>query len=735
MQALATHIVGGEMIYDQLGNNNYRITLKVYRDCYNGVPPFDGDFSSGSSNVVPAYITVYQSNGSVYLARYDIGAPIVTSIPPSINNPCIITPNNVCVEEGLYTYTLNLPPIAGGYDIIYQRCCRNNTILNIVQPGATGSSYYAHINGPEVVVNNNSPRFKKFPPIFICNNLNIAFDHSATDPDGDQLVYSLCPPFQGLSGCCPSIQTVTYSANTNSTCSSPPPYCDIIAAPPPYPSVVFTSSFTGSYPMASNPAININSATGFLNGKPTMLGQWVVGVCVQEFRNGQLIGTHYRDFQFNVVSCIVTVVSVIQPQTKRCEGNTFNFVNQSVGGTSFHWNFGVPNTLADTSNMANPSYTYQDTGKYVVTLITNPNKPCADTTNDTFYVYPKLSVNYVRPTKQCLKGNSFNFNAQGVFINSTTFKWNFTARATPSVAATKTVTGVVFDTSGIYNVKVYAKQLTCIDSFIDTIRVIDRPRAKIRNFPTKLCDPARVAFSNGSTSELPVRYIWSFSDGESSTAFEPVKVFTPPGVYSITLTAITDTICKDTTRFTINTVTVDPTPKADFVATPTVVSIFDAEILFTNTASPDVTAWEYDYGDGVGSTNASGIHVYRNYGDFKVTQKVSNVFNCRDSITKDIKILPEHRFWIPNTFTPNGDARNEVFMPSIIGVTNYEFEIYDRWGELIFKANDVERGWNGKIGDKLCKQDVYVWRITFKNVVTLKNELHIGHVLLLRDDF
>jgi gliding motility-associated-like protein len=731
----STHIVGGEMIYDQLGNANYRITLKVYRDCYNGVPPFDGDFSGGTSNVSTAYITVYKSNGNVLVGRYNIGAPIITFIPPSINNPCIITPNNVCVEEGVYTYTLNLPPITGGYDVIYQRCCRNQTILNIVTPGAVGATYYAHINGPEVVMNNSSPRFKKFPPIFICNNLNIAFDHSATDPDGDQLVYSLCAPYSGLSGCCPSIYNAISAPNSNSSCVSPPPYCDTVAAPPPYLPVVFNGTYSGSIPMASNPLININQATGFLNGKPTMLGQWVVGVCVSEFRNGQKIGEHYRDFQFNVVSCSVTVVSIIDPQEKRCEGNSFNFVNQSIGGTTFSWNFGVPGTLADTSSVPNPTYTYQDTGKYVVTLITNPNKPCADTTKDTFYVYPKLQVNFIPPAKQCLKGNAFNFDAQGVFINSVTFKWDLTSHATPSVASTKTVTGVVFDTSGVYTIKLYGKQITCIDSFLDTIRVIDRPRAKIRNFPTKLCDPARVAFSNGTTSELPVRYLWQFSDGTTSTEFEPLKTFTPPGVYSITLLAITDTLCKDTSKFTINTVTVHPTPVADFVATPTVVSIFDAEILFTNMASYDVTDWEYDYGDGIGSTIASGVHVYRNYGDYKVTQKVRNTFNCRDSITKDIKILPEHRFWIPNTFTPNNDNRNEVFMPAIIGVTNYEFEIYNRWGELIFKTNDTERGWNGKIGDKLCKQDVYVWRILFKNVVTLKNEQHTGHVLLLRDDF
>ena len=151
MKANATHIVGGEMIYDDLGGGNYRITLKVYRDCFNGIPPFDGQ----GGNSGPAYITVYDGFQNV-ISVIDIGSPTVTIVPPAINNPCILTPNNVCVEQGIYTYTLSLPPIAGGYYIVYQRCCRNGTILNIVTPGFVGSTYYTHIPGPEVVTINNS---------------------------------------------------------------------------------------------------------------------------------------------------------------------------------------------------------------------------------------------------------------------------------------------------------------------------------------------------------------------------------------------------------------------------------------------------------------------------------------------------------------------------------------------------------------------------------------------------
>jgi gliding motility-associated-like protein len=726
LKAGATHIVGGEMIYDDIGGGNYRITLKVYRDCYNGIPPLDGQ----GSNSVPAYITVYDGAQNL-IGVYDIGAPVVTTVPPAINNPCIITPNTVCVEQGVYSYTLNLPPHAGGYYVVYQRCCRNGTILNIVQPGLVGSTYYTHIPGPEVVAVNHSPRFKNLPPIFVCNGLKFTFDHSATDPDGDQLVYSICSPFQGLDGCCPTLNTG--AANSGSSCISPPAACPTAAPPPPYAPIIFLSPYTSSYPIASNPAFSINPTTGILVGTPNMNGQWVFGICVQEFRGNQLIDTHYRDFQINVVTCSVTVISAIQPQISKCQGSTFNFVNQSVGGTEFNWDFGDPSTIGDTSHVVNPNYTYADTGKYVVTLIANPGKPCADTSQKTFYVYPPLSINFPPLNKQCLKGNAFSFSVSGVYLPQATFNWFFSSAATPSTSTLINPSNIVYTNAGKYFVKLIAKQFTCIDSFIDTVRVIGRPIAKINNLPTSLCDPANVAFSNGSSSELPLKYFWNFSNGNASTAYEPTQIFTPPGVYGVTLTIITQSICIDTSVVSVSNVTVNPSPFAGFTFSPQVTTIFDPEIEIGNSASWDVVNWFYLFGDGGSSTYPNEKHIYQDYGDYLIEQTVTNRFGCTDRIAQTVRILPEFRFWIPNAFTPDQNLLNDYFMPIAIGVVNYDFEIFDRWGERLFKTNNPKQGWNGFYKGQECKQDVYVWRITFKNVVTEKDEIHYGHVTLLKN--
>lgn len=717
-QLQATHIIGGEIYYDRISGDDYRVTLKVYRDCFNGQAPFDG-LPLSNQSIVPAILTIY--NSGTLFGTFNLGAPVVTNIPPSLNNPCVQPPGGICVEEGVYTATITLPPATGGYELIYQRCCRNHSIINLVTPGSQGATYFTHIPGPESIQTNNSPRFNNFPPIFICNNLNFSFDHSATDPDGDQLYYSLCPPFQGLDPSCPSLSTSG---------------CATEAAPPPYLNVQYTGSYDGSNPMSASPAFTIHPLTGLLTGKPNLLGQFVVGVCVQEFRNGTLINTHYRDFQFNVVPCIVSVSSVFADQLYKCEGSTITFTNQSssnIGGLTYHWDFGVPSVTSDTSSLFNPTYTYQDTGKYEVTLIANPNKPCTDTIKKTVFIYPPLQVDFPPKAKQCLKSNSFDFSAQGMYLPQATFQWDFTSVATPSSSSMKDPAGIVFSQAGVYFIKLVAKQLSCIDSFIDSIRVLPRITADINNLPVSLCDPATLGFSNGTSTQYPTSYHWEFSNGSSSNLYQPVETFSPPGVYSVTLTAISHSVCPDTSIASIHHITVTPTPIAGFKFTPTITTIFDPEIFFESTASPDVISWYYTFGNGMTSQFPAEKCFYNDYGNYLVTQYVTNQYGCRDSTTDIVKILPEFRFWIPNTFSPDDNNLNDIFKPVAIGVTDYEFQIFDRWGEKLFSTTEVSEGWRGTFKGKECKQEIYVWKISFKNVVSTKDEVHYGHVLLLRN--
>jgi gliding motility-associated-like protein len=708
-QMNASHIVGGEIYYDYLGSDNYKITLKVYRDCFNGQAQLDN----------PARIVIFDVNGAIVDTLHFV-LRSQNNIAPSINNPCITPPGQECVEEGLYVDTVNLPPLTGGYYIVYQRCCRNNTILNIPQPGQKGTTYWEHIPGPEQAAPNSSPRFNKFPPIYLCNGVQIKFDHSATDPDGDALVYSLCAPYDGC---------------------SPPGSGPCPITPPPYNNLQFLSPYSGSYPMSSNPVININSATGFLNGTPDINGQWVVCICVQEFRGGQLIGTHYRDFQFNIVTCQIAVLAQFNDQASPisplknqfCTGMTIKFTNSSINGTDFIWNFGDPSTFADTSHLTNPSYTYPDTGKYVVTLIANPGKPCADTTTETYYIYPALTPSFVAPPPQCIANNNFSFNVGGQFASYSTFNWTFGPAASIQTSTLQNPSGVVYGSPGSFPVSLLVQQKMCQKTLVDTVEVYAMPTASFTSDSISGCDPLSVTFTNTSVSDFPITYVWMFGDGTTSGVKNPTHVYSPAGVYNVSL-AISSTIgCPGTNTFVVpGMVNVLPAPFAAFNFSPTSTTIFDPDIYFTN-QSLNAFTWSYDFGDGQSSTVSDPIHTYNTYDSYTVVLTAISNFGCVDTAVRIVTILPEFKFWVPNCFTPgNKDGMNDVFVPIVICAEEYEFYVYTRWGELIFKSKTPLEGWDGTYKGKPCQPDVYAWLITFTNAETRLYEEHRGHVTILK---
>ena len=360
----ATHIVGGEMNYRCLGNDQYEISLTVFRDCFNGVPFFDS----------PASIGVFDSSNA-FLFQTLVNFTSDDTLDPVLFNPCLVIPPNVCVHRTTYIDTINLPFLAGGYQLAYQRCCRNVTIANIVNPNATGATYYTFISEEALTTCNSNAVFQEWPPIYICAGEPIVFDHSAIDIDGDSLVYELCAPFTGAIPQFPQPQ---------------PPN------PPPYDSVTWITPYNTNNMMGGPDVLKIDSQTGLLTGLPTVIGQFVVGVCVKEYRNGVLISTTKRDFQYNVGTCGSMITAALFGDTIQCNDTlTIHFQNLSIGASSFLWDFGDPTSNDDTSMSVNASYTYPAPGFYTISLIAGPGEPCVDTFTQTVSVqYGSLDADF-----------------------------------------------------------------------------------------------------------------------------------------------------------------------------------------------------------------------------------------------------------------------------------------------------------------------------------------------------
>jgi len=717
----AKHIVGGELFYNYQGAGNYQVTLKLYRDCTPNNTPYDPT----------VWVFVYRSNGTL-ADSIPMAFPGATQLPAIVNS-CSSLPGGVCVEEAVYTANKNLPPVAGGYTLVFQRCCRNNTILNVQNPGSTGATYMIQIPDPGVVPINSSPHFNAFPPIFICANAQFSIDNSATDPDRDSLVYSLCDAYDGASTCCPLIDPAGI-APSGAGCPSSCPY---YAPPPPYAYVNYVSPYNGSNPMSASPAVSINPVTGMLTGTPNLIGQWVVAVCVSEYRHGRLLSVNKRDFQFNVTSCTPKAVTAVTLPATYCSGDTAHFINNSLNATSYLWNFGDPISSSNSSALVTPTHVYADTGVFQVTLICNPGTPCADTGTTSFSINPLPKPSFLHPGPQCIFNNSFGYSAGGQFGGTSTFQWEFGLQAAPSSSTIKDPPAVHYLIGGTFPVSLTIKDRGCVKTYSDSVQVLNLP-VMTYSIPTLIgCASYSITYVAPvlSSAYQPI-YSWSFGDGTSSSIANPSHEYSLPGTYNVNLLVITTKGCLDTFRFAGPfAVTVHPAPEALFHSDSLSVSVKHALVQFNMLGQGcDSVSCLWLFGDGSSMNVCKDTisHLFPAVGTYPVREIVTNSFGCKDTFLIPIEVYSYFDYWIPNAFTPNGDGRNDFFGPVIEGVTNYEFLIFNRWGELMFSTENIFNRWDGTYKGSKCQEDVYVWKIAFRNEITQSRENYIGRVTLIR---
>jgi len=119
---------------------------------------------------------------------------------------------------------------------------------------------------------------------------------------------------------------------------------------------------------------------------------------------------------------------------------------------------------------------------------------------------------------------------------------------------------------------------------------------------------------------------------------------------------------------------------------------------------------------------------------YPVTQIGINQDGCTDTIASDVIIAPQATRYVPNTFNPNGDGKNDFFLAYGDFIDEFHMMIFDRWGNLIFESNDIQKGWDGKAngGSELAQIDTYVWKISFTEKYSGHYHRIIGHVNLIK---
>lgn len=402
----ATHIVGGELNYTHLQGDQYEISLTIFRDCYNANPNvfFDDTVSIGVFN--PISLELFED------IRIPYDSLLNDTLSPVLYNDCLVIPPDVCVHTTFYKDTINLPYQEDGYVLTYQRCCRNGTINNIINPLETGATFSVFISPQALAYNNSNPKFQSWPPIYICSGFPIYYDQSAIDVDGDSIAYKLCTPLTG-GGLAPN-------GNPKPQPPAPPPYEPVVWQDPPYNEDNMLNAFPG-------PVLTIDPITGFLSGTPNTIGQFVVGICIEEFRFGELISTTRRDFQYNVGLCESPAAAFFSPETI-CTTDSILFDNQSTNTSSFLWSFDAINNPDWTSSDTNPSFMYPAFGEYLVQLISEPFTICADTFQQDITVLPTgliPSIDYTFVTCGDYFEIDFQSNVTSLGSTAVDYTWYF----------------------------------------------------------------------------------------------------------------------------------------------------------------------------------------------------------------------------------------------------------------------------------------------------------------------
>ena len=423
---------------------------------------------------------------------------------------------------------------------------------------------------------------------------------------------------------------------------------------------------------------------------------------------------------------IINPTPVFTPSSnKPCEATTLNLKANFGGASSYAWT--GPNSF--TSNLENPSITNAlptQSGTY--SLIVTDNNGCLQKQSVSATINPMDLIKMSPISNKCQKDNVFFLYATpagGVWsgdgiTNPVTGEFN------PDGLTTK-----LMPTKNVVNYTTIGT--TCPNSRSFDIEINANPIVDFVAEKVDLCEGDTLIL-HSLTNPSNVSIVWDF--GNEVNAIDEIAkyVYTTGGVYNIKQIATINGCKTELLKSDYINVVSKPT-SVQFTQSTNTLDLYNPVVSFyTNT---EALYYYWSFGDGKSSNVKNPTHQFPFEPDnYLVTLTVANSLNhCTNSISHII-VMPEPViYFIPNTFTPNGDEYNNTFQPIFTmgyDPQNYSFYIYNRWGELIFETHDTTIGWDGTYGDKMLKGDTFVWKLSFKERTTSVEHNETGHVNLLR---
>lgn len=491
------------------------------------------------------------------------------------------------------------------------------------------------------------------------------------------------------------------------------------------------------------PTVSANSATicsgssATLTATPSTIGGtyvWSPSGTTQSITVSPVTTTNYtvtytlNGCSSNPASTTVTVnpaptVAVNSPNA--CSGQTvpITATPQTTGGT-FLWNTNETTAVINVSPLVTTTYTV------VYTLNGCSSAPTSGTVN--VFAPPPLCAGL---DITICSGATGSIGANPIAEYLYSWAANQTGlddpnSSMPNVTLTNLSSNPITST---YTVDVTSPE-GCSSSDDVIVTVNPNPTVSFTADTTSGCDPLLVTFTN-TTTPASTSVLWDFGDGLSSNSGTTTVAhnFTGAGCHDITLTATTNNC---TSSLTIpQMICLQAASIASFGVNQPSATVLEPSFTFYN-YSLNATDYTWDFGDSTNSNDENPTHDYDFVqNEYMVTLIASSAGQCPDTAQLLIYVNDILIYYIPNSFTPDGNNFNQTFQPvftSGFDAEKYEMLIMNRWGEVIFESHDPAEGWDGTYGGKIVQDGIYSWKIVFRDSITDKKYSDSGFITLIR---
>jgi gliding motility-associated-like protein len=440
-------------------------------------------------------------------------------------------------------------------------------------------------------------------------------------------------------------------------------------------------------------------------------------------------GTHTITYTYTSSGgCAATITSTIQvyprpTSTFTLSGNGGVCLGQPItitptatvsSGSITSWSWDLGNSQTPVNTNGNPfNVNYTPAGSYTVQLTTTSNNGCISLVTTRPVSINALPVaDFALPTTAvCMPGGATNFTNQSSIAGGGTlsYQWSFGDGNT----STQTNPSNVYASIGNYPVTlVVTSAAGCTHSITKTMsNFVQKPTASFRVSPAEICQGADNQFTDQSSAFTGTmqNWNWNFGDGTTSTATNPVKRYTLPGNYNVTL-AVTNTAgCV-----------------SDPFAVPVIVHlqpVIDAGINYvvqqgtqlTLRATANSPTLVFQWSPPVGLSDPTVLNpVLTAVQDQTYTLTAIGDFGCRATDQMTVKILK--LVTVPNVFSPNGDGIHDIWnIPNLADYPGSTVEVFNRYGQSVFYSIGYNTPWNGARNGQALPAGTYYYIVQLKN--------------------